>query len=97
MARQQSQNKPIRQDGLFSKKIVRQVLGVVNMFTIAVLLVSFFTGGTALDTLIKEWFSFFRYEVLALAGITISKNVTGALQELAEAKKGKKDDYNSFG
>lgn len=82
MGRQQGQNKAIRKqaDGLFSKKIVRQVLSVVNLFTIAVLFVSWRTGGSGLDTLIKEWFSFFKVEVLALAGIKISKETTEALK-----------------
>ena len=75
MARQQSKNKYVKrkEDGLFSKRIVRHVLIVVNLFTIVILLVSFKTGGVGLDALINNWFSFFKTEVLALAGIKVSK------------------------
>lgn len=101
MGEQRSTNKPVRrkQDGLFSKKIVRHVLFVVNSFTVAVLVVSWLTGGIGLDTLIKEWFSFFRVEVLALAGITVTKSATAAIVSLAEVRKDKKDDLggNGFG
>lgn len=75
MARQQSKNKYIKrkEDGLFSKRIVRHVLIVVNLFTIVILLVSFKTGGVGLDALINNWFGFFKTEVMALAGIKVSK------------------------
>ena len=86
MEKQQSRNRRIKQDGLFSKRIVRQVLFVVNIFTIAILIVSYLTGGTGLDTLIKEWFSFFKTEVLALAGIKISKTTINGLVDLKSAK-----------
>lgn len=75
MARQQSKNKYVKrkEDGLFSKRIVRHVLIVVNLFTIVILLVSFRTGGIGLDALINNWFSFFKTEVMALSGIKVSK------------------------
>ena len=75
MARQQSKTKHVkkREDGLFSKRIVRHVLIVVNLFTVVILLVSFRTGGVGLDALINNWFSFFKTEVLPLAGIKVSK------------------------
>lgn len=103
MAGQQSTNKSVRKnrDGLFSKKIVRQVLFVVNLFTIAVLLVSYLTGGTGLDTLIKEWFSFFKVEVLALSGITVTKTTANALVTFAEARKNidnkNENDFENYG
>lgn len=75
MARQQSKTKYVKkkEDGLFSKRIVRHVLIVVNLFTVVILLVSFRTGGVGLDALINNWFSFFKTEVLALSGIKVSK------------------------
>lgn len=75
MARQQGKIKHVKrkEDGLFSKRIVRHVLIVVNLFTIVILLVSFRTGGVGLDALINNWFSFFKTEVLALAGIKVNK------------------------
>ncbi|MET3616712.1 hypothetical protein ABID14_000332 [Peptoniphilus olsenii] len=94
MARQKGKNKYVkRQDGLFSKKIVRQVLFVVNLFTITILFVSFKTGGIGLDTLITNWFSFFKTEVLALAGIRVSKETL----EVVRLIRGDKDEPCDFG
>lgn len=82
MARQQSKNKYVKkkEDGLFSKRIVRHVLIVVNLFTIVILLVSFRTGGVGLDALINNWFGFFKTEVMALAGIKVSKETLKVAQ-----------------
>lgn len=94
MERKQGSNRTLRKkDGLFSKRIVRQVLFVVNLFTVVVLLVSWATGGTGLDTLIKEWFGFFKVEVLALAGIKVSKETSEALKVLFGAREKGEDEF----
>ena len=95
MARQQGKTKYVRkkEDGLFSKRIVRHVLIVVNLFTIVILLVSFRTGGVGLDALINNWFSFFKTEVMALAGIKVCKEALCTVNAL----KGNNDNNNDFG
>lgn len=64
----------------------------MNLFTIAVLVVSWLSGGIGLDTLINEWFSFFKAEILALAGITVSKTTMNGLKEISLLKKDKKEE-----
>lgn len=94
MARQQGKNKHVkRQDGLFSKRIVRHVLIVVNLFSVVILFISFKTGGVGLDALINNWFGFFKTEVLALAGIKVSKESLKIVNTL----KGGNDNFKDFG
>lgn len=96
-----TEKKPVKkkQDGLFSKLIVRQLIALNSFFTLLFLVAHVMTGGQEASVLEQEWFSFVRYEVLALAGIRVTKEATAAVTTIAELRynKKKEEDNNLYG
>lgn len=94
---EKSTSRKRKQEGLFSKRVVRDLIALVFIFAILFTISFIVTGGQEQTALVTSVFDVIRYELLALAGIRISKSGLEMVKELAEARKDNKGEDINYG
>lgn len=96
---EKSTSRKRKQEGLFSKRVVKDLIALVLIFMILFSITFIVTGGQEQTALVTSVFDVIRYELLALAGIRISKSGVEMVKELAAArqKNNTEGDYTNYG